>query len=67
MTESSAQNAPAPDLWDRIGTLRWQHVVLGVVALACVTGVLIASFFAPPLSIRISSNPTTTTTEARHG
>lgn len=51
-------------MWDFIGTMKWQHVVLVVAALACFT----ATFFAPACTLRISSSPSTTsTTEAHDG
>lgn len=48
--------------WDRIGEMRWQHIVLALAAL----GAFVALAFAPPCTVRFSSTPTTpTTTTAR--
>lgn len=58
-------SAPPPDdIWSYIGTMRWQHVVLIVVGLACLTAVLVTT---PACTVRLTSTPTTTTTEAPHG
>ncbi len=49
------------DLWERIGQMRWQHIVLIVAAIAG----FVALSFAPGLSCSIDSSPapaTTTTT-----
>ena len=48
------------DWWDRIGTMRWQHVVLSALAFVA----LVALFAAEPMrcSVSIKSTPNTTTT-----
>lgn len=50
------------DWWDRIGSMKWQHVGLAV---ACLTAFVILCVAGPMCSLRISSTPTTTTTEPR--
>lgn len=55
---------PERDWWDRIGEMRWQHVVLCL----AVIGAFVALCFtdAGSCSVRITSEPTTTTTGAPH-
>lgn len=52
------------DWFDRIGDLRWQHVVLIVAAIAAFAAMTIFSGDMG-CSVKVDSTDTTTTTEAR--
>lgn len=52
--------APERDWWDRIGEMRWQHIVLIVV----VTAAFVALCFAPDMACGISVDSAPTSTQS---